>query len=214
MKIEKFLKNVKPRATFYVVVFAFLSTISVLQSLFYGNVIAKPRIQEELENVLYLSVDSDKNCKIMIKLLPDVAPNHVKRIKQLARDKFYDGVEFHRVIKGFMAQAGGKNGNPNYGSGKKINAEFSKMKHIRGAVSMARPMDVNGADSQFFIVTQDSPFLDGQYSIFGMVIEGMECVDKIKQGPESMNGMVSNPTKIISMRVAIDEEVAKAKANK
>ena len=206
------IKKITPRVCFYITLFVFLSSVSIFKSLFYGNVVAKPRIEKELQEIVYLQTSD--GCRISIKLLSDVAPNHVNRIKELCKSHFYDGLNFHRVIKGFMAQAGGKDGNMNYGSGKKIKAEFSNMKHVRGIVSMARASDPNSADSQFFIVTKDSPFLDNQYSIFGMVIDGMDCVDKIKSGSENENGIVNSPTKIISARIAIEAEIENAKNKK
>jgi peptidylprolyl isomerase len=134
---------------------------------------------------------------------PDLAPKHVARIKELVRQGFYDGTPFHRVIEGFMAQGGDPTGTGTGGSGKKLPAEFSNEKHVRGTVSMARSADPNSADSQFFIVFQDAPWLDGKYTIWGKVTEGMEFVDKIKRG-EGQNGIVQNPDKIISMKVAAD----------
>jgi len=120
------------------------------------------------------------------------------------RQGFYDGTPFHRVIEGFMAQGGDPTGTGTGGSGKKLPAEFSNEKHVRGTVSMARSADPNSADSQFFIVFQDAPWLDGKYTIWGKVTEGMEFVDKIKRG-EGQNGIVQNPDKIISMKVAADQ---------
>lgn len=154
----------------------------------------------DLENTLYLDV---KDGRVVIELRPDLAPKHVARIKELTRKGFYDGVVFHRVIDGFMAQTGDPTGTGTGGSGQKLKAEFSKETHARGIVSMARPGDVNGADSQFFIVLKDSPFLDRQYTIWGKVVSGMEYVDKIKKG-ESGSGAVENPDKIIKMQVAAD----------
>jgi peptidylprolyl isomerase len=156
---------------------------------------------EDLENTLYLDL---KDGRVVIKLLPKVAPNHVKRIKELVRQGFYDGIVFHRVIEGFMAQTGDPTGTGTGGSGESINAEFSKEPHIRGAVSMARAANINSADSQFFIVLKDSKFLDGQYTLFGNVTEGMEFVDKIKKGNQANNGTVANPDKIIKIQVAAD----------
>ena len=141
-----------------------------------------------------------KTGDVLIKLRKDLAPNHVKRISQLVEDGFYDGLKFHRVIPDFMAQGGDPLGNGTGGSGQNIAAEFSSEKHIRGTVSMARAQDPNSADSQFFICFTDAPWLDGQYTIWGQVVEGMEYVDKIKKGDGS-NGEVSNPDKIISMKL-------------
>ena len=141
-----------------------------------------------------------KNGNVLIELRPDLAPNHVKRISSLVKEGFYDGLVFHRVIPDFMAQGGDPLGNGTGGSGQNIDAEFSNEKHIRGTVSMARAQDPNSADSQFFICFKDAPWLDGQYTIWGQVVKGMEIVDKIKKGDGS-NGEVSSPDKIISMKL-------------
>jgi len=155
---------------------------------------------QDLENLLYLEL---KDGRVVIEMRPDIAPLHVARIKELVKQKFYDGLTFHRVIDGFMAQTGDPAGTGAGGSGKKIKAEFSKESHVRGTVSMARNgFDVNSGDSQFFICFADASFLDGQYTIWGKVIEGMELVDKIKRGDPNDNGSVKNPDKIISMRLA------------
>ncbi|MBB3972085.1 peptidylprolyl isomerase [Hansschlegelia beijingensis] len=136
---------------------------------------------------------------VKVELRPDLAPVHVARIKELAREGFYDGVVFHRVIEGFMAQTGDPEGTGRGGSGKKLKAEFSKEKHVRGTVSAARAMDPDSADSQFFICFGDAPWLDGQYSVWGNVVEGMENIDKIKRGEP-----VRDPDRIVSMKVAAD----------
>lgn len=155
------------------------------------------------ENIMILKL---KDGDVKIELFEDIAPNHVKRIKELANNGKYDNVVFHRVIDGFMAQTGDPRGDGTGGSGQNIAAEFNSLPHIRGTVSMARAQDPDSADSQFFICFQESSFLDGQYTAWGQVIEGMEFVDKIKRGAGS-NGMVDDPDKIISMRLA--EEVKK-----
>lgn len=152
------------------------------------------------ENTLVLTL---KDGKVLIEMHPDLAPNHVARIKELVRKGFYDGLKFHRVIDGFMAQTGDPQGTGSGGSGKKLKAEFSNRPHKRGTVSMARAGDPNSADSQFFICFADSPWLDNQYTVWGEVIEGMEFVDRIKKGSGS-GGTVSNPDKIISIKVASD----------
>ena len=138
-----------------------------------------------------------------IKLRPDLAPNHVERIKELANQGFYDGIVFHRVIPGFMAQTGDPTGT---GTGKSdlpnLKAEFSNEKHVRGTVSMARSSSPDSANSQFFIVFDDAPWLDKQYSAWGEVVEGMEHVDAIKKGGEHNNGAISGePDKMIKVRV-------------
>ena len=163
---------------------------------------SSPSLQAaEMENMLYLEL---KDGRVVIELLPDVAPNHVARIKELARQGFYDGLKFHRVIDGFMAQTGDPKGNGTGGSGQNIKAEFNAEKHSRGALSMARAQNPNSADSQFFIVLADSLFLDGQYTVWGRVTSGMEFVDGIKKGSKSDNGAVSDPDTIVSLKVAAD----------
>ena len=134
---------------------------------------------------------------VTIELRPDLAPDHVKRIKELARQGFYDGVVFHRVIDGFMAQTGDPTGTGRGGSGQKLRAEFSKEPHSRGTVSMARAQSPDSADSQFFICFDDARFLDKQYTVWGQVTEGMENVDKIKRGEP-----VRDPDKIIKASMA------------
>jgi peptidylprolyl isomerase len=141
---------------------------------------------------------------IVIALRPDLAPNHVKRIKELARKKFYDGIVFHRVIRDFMAQTGDPTGTGTGGSGQKLNAEFSNEPHRRGTVSMARTNNPNSADSQFFICLADTPHLNGQYTVWGRVVSGMEIVDRIKKGAPG-SGAVDGPDKIVSLRVAADK---------
>lgn len=153
------------------------------------------------ENTLYLDLDYGR---VVIELLPDVAPKHVARIKELTRQGFYNGLKFHRVIDGFMAQTGDPFGNGTGGSGTKLQAEFNSTPHVRGTVSMARAQDPNSADSQFFICFADARFLDGQYTVFGKVTQGMEYVDMIKKGDSRMNGTVTNPDKIVKMQVAAD----------
>ena len=160
---------------------------------------------EDLENMLYLDL---KDGRVVIKLRPDLAPNHVARIKELARDGFYDGVVFHRVIPGFIAQTGDPTGTGAGGSGQKLKAEFSQEPHVRGTVSMARAQSPDSADSQFFICFDDARFLDGQYTVWGEVVEGMEFVDNIKKGSQGNNGSVSDPDKIVKMQVAADAEPA------
>jgi peptidylprolyl isomerase len=158
--------------------------------------------QLDLENTLYLDL---KDGRVVISLLPDLAPTHVERIKELARQGFYDGVVFHRVIDGFMAQGGDPTGTGMGGSGQKLKAEFSRVaKHVRGICSMARSQHPDSADSQFFIMFDKAPRLDGQYTIWGEVVSGMDYVDQIKKGSSFSNGSVKDPDAIISMRVAAD----------
>lgn len=153
------------------------------------------------ENTLYLDLEHGR---VVIELRPDLAPNHVARIKELAREEFYDGVVFHRVIDGFMAQTGDPTGTGTGGSDKPdLDAEFSDEPHVRGTLSMARTNDPNSANSQFFIVFEGASHLNGQYTVWGSVTDGMEYVDQIKRGG-GRNGMVDDPDKIIQMRIAAD----------
>ena len=162
------------------------------------------------ENIMILKL---KDGDVKIELFEDVAPNHVKRIKQLAEEGKYDGVVFHRVIDGFMAQTGdvkfGSSTSDEFdlrraGMGGSdlpdLKEEFSNLPHERGTLSMARSQDPNSANSQFFICFKEASFLDRQYTVFGKVIEGMEFVDKIKRGDQNNNGSVTNPDKIISFK--------------
>ena len=137
--------------------------------------------------------------RVTVEMRPDLAPKHVARIKELARKGFYDGVVFHRVIDGFMAQTGDPTGSGMGGSGKKLKAEFNKEPHTRGAVSMARSQSPDSADSQFFIVFDDASFLDNKYTVWGRVIDGMENVDKITRGEPP-----AKPDKMLTVRVAAD----------
>ena len=152
------------------------------------------------ENALLLKL---KDGDVIIEMFPDVAPNHVARIKELVRAEFYNGLKFHRVIDGFMAQTGCPYGTGTGGSGKKLKAEFNQRPHKRGTVSMARSMMPDSADSQFFICFDDCDWLNGQYTVWGEVTSGMEFVDKIKRG-HGANGMVDEPDEIISMTVIAD----------
>ncbi|QGM98851.1 peptidylprolyl isomerase [Methylocystis parvus] len=147
-----------------------------------------------------------KDGRITIKLRPDVAPKHVERIKRLAKEHFYDGVAFHRVIDGFMAQGGDPDGT-GMGSSRypDLKAEFSDLPFKRGAVAMARqPGDKDSANSQFFICFAEAPQLNGKYTIWGEVVSGMDVVDKIKKGDKANNGMVDSPDKMLKVRAAGD----------
>jgi cyclophilin family peptidyl-prolyl cis-trans isomerase len=149
------------------------------------------------ENTIYMDLPHGR---VVIELRPDIAPGHVRRIKELAREGFYDGVPFHRVIEGFMAQGGDPTGTGTGGSSKPdLKAEFSDAPHKRGACSMARTQNPNSANSQFFICFAPCDFLDGQYTVWGQVVEGMEHVDRLKRGEP-----VSNPDRIVKMQVAAD----------
>lgn len=152
------------------------------------------------ENALLLKL---KNGEVIIEMNPEIAPNHVARIKELVRSGFYNGLKFHRVIDGFMAQTGCPYGTGTGGSGKKLKAEFNRTPHQRGTVSMARSMMPDSADSQFFICFADCSWLDGQYTVWGQVTSGMEFVDMIKKG-SGANGAVSEPDEIISMEIIAD----------
>jgi len=177
--------------------------IVILFFLFHTNIYAK-------ENIMILKL---KDGDVKIELFDDVAPNHVKRIKTLANEKKYDGVVFHRVIEGFMAQTGdvkfGNSSNTNYSLDKagmggsnlpNLKQEFNNLPHQRGTLSMARSSDPNSANSQFFICFEPAPFLDRQYTVFGKVLSGMEFIDMIKKGDSNNNGAVNEPDKIISFR--------------
>jgi peptidylprolyl isomerase len=157
--------------------------------------------EAELENTLYMNL---KDGRVVIQMLPEVAPKHVERIKELVRANFYDGLTFHRVIDGFMAQTGDPKGNGTGGSGTNLPAEFSNAQFVRGTLGMARSQNPNSADSQFFIMFAPAPHLNGQYTVWGKVVDGMEYVDQIKKGDARSNGSVQNPDRIISMEMAAD----------
>jgi peptidylprolyl isomerase len=151
----------------------------------------------DLENMIYMDLTRGR---VTIELRPDLAPGHVARIKELAREGFYDGVVFHRVIDGFMAQGGDPTGTGTGGSKKpNLRAEFSPEPHVRGVCSMARSQSPDSANSQFFICFGDAGFLDRQYTVWGKVASGMEHVDALKRGEP-----VHNPDKIVKMQVAAD----------
>ena len=181
----------------------FIVKLLILFFILTNNIIAE-------ENIMILKL---KDGDVKIELYEDVAPNHVKRIKQLAQEGKYDGVVFHRVIDGFMAQTGdvkfGNSSNDDFdlkraGQGGSdlpdLKEEFSDLPHERGTLSMARSQNPNSANSQFFICFKESAFLDRQYTVFGKVIDGMELVDKIKKGDSNNNGSVTDPDKIISFK--------------
>ena len=156
------------------------------------------------DNTLYLDL---KDGRVTIRMRPDLAPMHVARIKELVRQGFYDGLAFHRVIDGFMAQTGDPQGTGQGGSGINIGAEFGPEKFVRGVLGMARAGHIDSADSQFFIMLGDGRWLDGEYTVWGEVTEGMEHVDAIKKGASGQtgNGKVSGePDKIVKMQLASD----------
>lgn len=148
------------------------------------------------ENTLILETTKGN---VVIQMRPDLAPNHVARIKELANDGFYDGVVFHRVIDGFMAQTGDPTGTGMGGSGQKLKQEFNDEPHVRGVCSMARAQNPDSADSQFFICFDDATFLDRQYTVWGQVVEGMEFVDQIKRGEP-----VRDPDQIVKAYMAVN----------
>lgn len=166
------------------------------------GIMASDTTARDLENTIYLDL---KDGRVVIELRPDLAPNHVARIKELTREGFYDGLKWHRVIDGFMAQTGDPKGLGIGGSGQNIKAEFSGEPHVRGTVSMARSQKPDSADSQFFIVFAPSSWLDRQYTVWGQVAEGMDFVDQIKKG-EGQSGRVDDPDVIVRMQVAADAE--------
>lgn len=154
------------------------------------------------ENTLYLDL---KDGRVTIELLPDEAPKHVARFKELTREGFFDGLTFHRVIEGFMAQTGDPDGDGTGGSGQNLPAEFSEVRFEEGVLGAARSQDINSADSQFFIMLDRAPHLNGQYTVWGKVIDGMNWVHQIKKGGKRNNGEIDGePDKIIRMQVAAD----------
>ena len=159
--------------------------------------IAQP-LPANLDKSNAMVIDTTKG-RIVLKLRTDLAPKHAERIKQLARDGYYNNVPFHRVIEGFMAQTGCPHGTGTGGSGKKLKAEFNKEPHVRGTTSMPRAASPDSGDSQFFICFDDASFLDGKYTVWGKVTEGMDNVDKIKRGEP-----VQNPDKILKAKMAAD----------
>lgn len=152
---------------------------------------------QDLENTLYMDLATGR---VIIELRPDLAPKHVERVKELTRQGFYNGLTFHRVIPGFMAQTGDPKGDGTGGSGTMLPAEFSSERYERGTVGAARTNDPNSADSQFFITFGDTSHLNGQYTVWGKVVTGMELVDGIAKGEPP-----ANPDKIVKMTVAADE---------
>ena len=163
---------------------------------------AEAQAASDPENTLVLEL---KDGKVLIEMLPEIAPKHVARIKELTREGFYDGLTFHRVMAGFMAQTGDPDGDGTGGSGQKLPAEFSNEPFVRGTVGMARASNPDSGDSQFFICFDDAQFLNGQYTVWGRVIEGMEAVDQIKKAPAGRDsGRVDDPDKMISLKVLAD----------
>jgi len=163
-----------------------------------GTMIGYSMTIEANDNILLLEL---KDGIVTIQMKPEVAPKHVSRIKELVNEGFYDGLKFHRVIAGFMAQTGDPQGNGTGGSGKNLKAEFNNERHLRGTLSMARAQDPNSADSQFFICLEDVPHLNGQYTVWGQVTDGMEYVDNIKKGEGANGSIIGEPDIIISMKM-------------
>ncbi len=158
--------------------------------------------EPDAENILVMETEHGT---VVIEMLPDLAPKHVARIRELTRQGFYDGVVFHRVLDGFMAQTGDPTGTGSGGSGQNIPAEFNAEPFVRGTVGMARAQNPDSGDSQFFICFADAQFLNNNYTVWGRVIEGMDAVDKIKKAPAGrQSGIVDGPDKIISMKVKAD----------
>jgi peptidylprolyl isomerase len=163
---------------------------------------AAAQTKPDPQNTLILTT---KDGDVTIKLRPDLAPKHVAQIKALVKRKFYDGLTFHRVIPGFMAQTGDPKGDGSGGSDlPNIPAEFSSASFKRGTVGMARASDPNSANSQFFICFADASFLNNQYTVIGDVVSGMDVIDKIKKGTQANNGAVTAPDKILSLRLATE----------
>ena len=182
--------------------FGIFLAFTLILTLYSSN--SESKNHKNLENLIYLQL---KHGRVVIKTFPDVAPKTVNRIKELSKEGFYDGLKFHRVIAGFMAQTGDPRGDGTGGSDKSdLPAEFNDISHTRGIVSMARANDPNSANSQFFICLDDSTFLDGQYTAWGEVISGMHAVDKIKLGEGDNGKVLGEPSRIISMKVAANEE--------
>jgi len=161
------------------------------------------------ENTVYLDVPAGR---VVIELRPDLAPLTVAHFKELTRRGFYDGLTFHRVIDGFMAQTGDPKGNGSGGSGQNVKAEFSQGHFVRGTVGLARADNPDSGDSQFFICFKPAPFLDGKYAIFGQVVSGMEFVDAIKKGDPARNGAVTNPDRVVRMQIAADADKQQKKS--
>lgn len=162
---------------------------------------AAPAYKPKPEDILYIDLASGR---ITITMRPDVAPLHVARIRQLVRRGFYDGLAFHRVIKGFLAQTGDPRGNGTGGSGRYLMLEASDLPHERGTVAMARGLHKDSADSQFFILMRPEPQLNGKYTIWGKVTQGMELIDRLKTGDAKKDGRVTEPDRIIRARLAVD----------
>ena len=185
-----------------ILVFAFVALFALMVALPYLPFGQTPAAAQSVPADAPIATLTLESGDVQIALRPDLAPEHVKRITELANSGFYDGLKFHRVIDGFMAQTGDPLGNGMGGSDlPDLAAEFSNAAFVRGTVGMARSANPDSANSQFFIVTADAPHLNGQYTLFGNVISGMELVDGLEQGDPRANGMVENPDIMVSLRV-------------
>lgn len=174
------------------VLFCLLLTVPLAQA-------ARPAVNPDDTLIMELQAGT-----VVIQMRPDLAPIHVARIKQLVRRGFYNGVAFHRVVAGFIAQTGDRTGTGKGGTGRWLELESSKEPHVRGSVSMARGVNRNNADSQFFFLMHDEPSLDGQYTLWGHVIKGMALIDKLAAGDKGRDGYVAKPDRIVSMRIQSD----------
>ncbi len=178
-----------------IIALAFVFTITALTTSVFSA---------DLENTLYMDV---KAGRVTIKLRPDLAPDHVAQIKKLTREGFYNGIVFHRVIPGFMAQTGDPTGTGSGGSKyPDLKAEFTSTNFARGVLGMARSQNPDSANSQFFIMFAEGSFLNGNYTVFGEVTEGMEHIDAVKKGSKANNGQVDDPDKMIKLQVAADAQ--------
>lgn len=177
--------------------------LALFLTLIGGLIMSEPAAAADPENTLLMTLKND--AVVTIELRPDLAPRHVARIKELTREGFYDGIVFHRVIPGFMAQTGDPTGTGTGGSGQKLAAEFTREPFGRGTIGMARAQDPDSGDSQWFICFDDCSFLNGQYTVWGQVTDGMEHVDDIKKAPAGrQSGVVDDPDGIVTLRVQAD----------
>ncbi len=181
--------------------FSFFRRLGLSLAIAGSVVLAVPALAADPLDTLFMDL---RDGRVVIEMRPDLAPLHVARIRELVRQGFYDGLTFHRVIRGFMAQTGDPRGDGSGGSGVNLAAEFTDAPFRRGSVGMARSDDPDSADSQFFICFARAAHLDGQYTVWGQVVSGMEFVDKIKKGASHRKGMVRNPDRILRLRVAAD----------
>jgi len=180
-----------------------LGFILAALGIFFAVSVATPSSAMAQEGKPHLLLEL-KNGTVDIELLPEVAPKHVERVETLAKQGFYNGVVFHRVIDGFMAQTGDPTGTGMGGSDlPDLPAEFSNEPFVRGVIGAARSSDPNSANSQFFITYADASHLNGQYTVWGKVVSGMEFVDALKKGDQAQNGMVADPDKIISAKIEV-----------